>query len=155
MVYPIVVGIYICPVAGEKMQRVQQVKAIAGFGLEDDRYCIGEGSWNVGKPGTRQVTLMSARVFKGTPFEYGDARRNIFVEGVELPRLIGEDFQIGEVELRGFKYCYVCGRPGGISGKPDFVSTFWERGGIIAEITKGGIICTGSQIILPAKLQTT
>lgn len=151
----IVLGIYICPAKGKKMQRVQQVEAIAGKGLKGDRYFLGKGSWNKGRQGERQVTLMNAQFFLGTPFTYANARRNIFVDGIELPRLIGEDFWIGEVKLHGVKYCYVCDRPGKISRKPEFAKTFWERGGIIATITQGGIICTGNEIILPQKLQTT
>ncbi|MSU60617.1 MAG: hypothetical protein EXS52_01730 [Candidatus Staskawiczbacteria bacterium] len=154
-IMPLVIAIFICPKAGGRMKRVQQVEAIAGQGLRGDRYRFGKGSWNSGKKGTRQLTLMNAEFFLGTPFTFADARRNIFTDGVELSRLWGEDFEIGEVEVRGIKYCYPCNRPSDISGKPNFAKIFRERGGLIVEIRKGGVICTGSQIILPKKLQTT
>lgn len=54
-----VTAIYISPIAGGQMKHVEIVKAIAGAGLEGDRYCAGEGSFNKGRPGKRQVTLIN------------------------------------------------------------------------------------------------
>ncbi len=41
------------PVAGQPMQRVSEVEAIAGSGLKGDRYASAEGSFNKGKLGVR------------------------------------------------------------------------------------------------------
>ena len=57
-----VIAICICPIAGEKMQRAQEVEAIAGSGLKGDRYSTGEGSFNKGAQGKRQVTLINSRL---------------------------------------------------------------------------------------------
>ena len=134
------------------MQQVQEVKAIVGQGLEGDRYATGEGSFNKGKLGNRQVTLMNAIFFKESGFEFEDSRRNIFVEGVELMWLIGKEFQIGTARFRGVKYCDPCTRPSTLSGKSiSFKEMFFDRGGLIAEVIEGGDIKTGNQLIPPSK----
>lgn len=148
----IVKAICISPVAGEPMQEIIEVEAIAGQGLKGDRYSIGTGSFNKDKQGVRQVTLMNSIFFAGSGFEFKDSRRNLFVEGVELMWLIGREFQVGTARFRGVKYCDPCTRPNKLSGKAmSFKETFFDRGGLIAEIIKDGIIRVGDQIIPPPK----
>lgn len=145
-------AICIGPVAGGPMQEIPEVEAIAGQGLKGDRYTIGEGSFNKGKRGVRQVTLMNSIFFERSGFEFKDSRRNIFVEGVELMELIGKEFLIGTARFRGVKYCDPCTRPSKLSGKTkSFKETFFDRGGLIAEIIEGGVIKTGDQVIPPHK----
>lgn len=147
-----VVAIYIVPKAQEPMMRVESVLAIAGQGLEGDRYCRGEGSFNRGKQGKRQVTLINARFFAGTQFQYEHSRRNIVVDGVELMRTIGEEFQIDGVVLRGIKYCEPCQTPNKLARIPEnFQYTFADRGGVVAEILKGGVISILSVVVPPPK----
>jgi hypothetical protein len=93
-------AICICPTAGGPMQQVVEVEAMAGQGLKGDRYTTGEGSFNKGKTGVRQVTLMNTIFFEGSGFEFKDSCRNLFVEGVELMWLIGREFQIGTARFR-------------------------------------------------------
>lgn len=154
-----VVSMCICPIAGAPMQHVYEATAIEGQGLKGDRYCVGEGSFNQGKVGDRQVTIMNAKFFADTrhSFRYADSRRNIFTLGVEVMDLIGNDFRIGEVWLHGVKYAYTCGRPSMLCGKPGFDDVFHDLGGIVAQITKGGIIHMGDTVIPPErkKIQTT
>lgn len=136
-----VVAICIFPVAkSTEMQSVTKINAIAGAGLEGDRYAKGEGSFNRkrGGMGHRQVSLMNARFFKGTPFEYVDSYRNIFTEGVEILWLIGREFTIGTARFRGLKYLDPCEIPSKRSGKPGFKETFFDCGAIIAEVIESG-----------------
>lgn len=147
-----VVALCIGPVAGGSMQLMEEVKAIAGQGLKGDRYASGEGSFNKGKQGNRQVTLMNTIFFDGSGFEFRDSRRNIFVQGVELMWLIGREFQIGTARFRGVKYCDPCTRPSKLSGKQkSFKETFFDRGGLIAEVIGSGVIKTGDPVIPPPK----
>ena len=147
-----VTAIYICPVAGGTMCQVTNIEAIAGQGLKGDRYATGEGSFNEGKQSVRQVTLMNSIFFEKSGFEFKDSRRNLFVEGVELMWLIGRGFQIGTAHFRGVKYCDPCNRPSKLSGKEkSFKETFFDRGGLIAEIIEGGVIKVGDLIIPPPK----
>lgn len=151
-----VVAIFISPAAGEPMQAVQQVEAIAGVGLEGDRYAIGEGSFNRGRRGKRQVTLINEAFFDGSGFDFMDSRRNIVTRGVELMWLIGREFQIGTARFRGLKYCDPCARPNKLGGEKLrnarlFSEAFHDRGGLIAEVIESGIIKTDDPIIPPPK----
>lgn len=147
-----VVAICICPAAGAAMQHLDEVEAIAGVGLLGDRYALGEGSFNKGSPGKRQVTLINGIFFPNSGFQYADARRNLVTLGVELMWLIGREFQVGEARLRGVKYCDPCLRPGKLAGrKESFKEAFHDRGGLVAEILQGGLIKVGSPVIPPPK----
>ncbi len=148
----IVKAICVGPVAGEPMQEILEVEAVVGQGLKGDRYSTGEGSFNKGQQGSRQVTMMNAIFFAGSGFEFKDSRRNIFIEGVELMWLIGREFQIGRARFRGVKYCDPCRRPSKLSGNSkSFQETFFDRGGLVAEVIVGGIIKTGDPVIPPPK----
>ncbi len=147
-----VVAICLSPAAGAPMQQVEEVEAVAGQGLKGDRYATGEGSFNKGKQGNRQVTLINAQFFPESGFDYIDSRRNLIVSGVELMWLIGREFVIGNARIRGVKYCDPCLRPSKLSGKErSFKESFWDRGGLIAEVIEGGIIRTGDSVIPPEK----
>ncbi len=147
-----VVAICICPIAGGKMQQVNEVKAIPEKGFEGDRYATGEGSYNKGKQGNRQVTFMNGIFFEGSGFEYTDSRRNIISSGVELMWLIGKKFRIGQACFEGVKYCDPCRRPDALAGKRrDFKKAFFDRGGLIANVIEGGVIKIGDSIKTPPK----
>lgn len=134
------------------MEQLQQVRALVGQGLEGDAYARGEGSFNKGERGRRQVTLINGLFFEGTAFEYKDSRRNIITTGVELMWLIGREFQIGNARFRGLKYCDPCTRPSKLAGKKQsFKKAFYDRGGLVAEVIEEGDICEGDGIIVPKK----
>lgn len=147
-----VVALCICPVAGGQMQSVEAVEAVAGAGLRGDRYCTGQGSFNKGKPGNRQVTLINARFFPGRSFTYLETRRNIVTDGVELMWLIGREFEIGNARMRGVKYCDPCNRPSKLAGKSEsFMENFSDCGGLMAEVLGDGLIRVGDAIIPPPR----
>jgi hypothetical protein len=151
---PRVINIFICPTAGEPMQRVPSVRAIAGAGLEGDRYAIGAGSFNKGEEnrGKRQVTLIHARFFERSTFKPIESRRNILVDNMELMWTIGREFRLGAALIRGVKYCDPCDRVSRLANKrASFKLEFQDCGGLIAEIVEGGLIIPGDSIILPPK----
>ena len=148
----VVKAICITAVAGEPMEEVSEVEAIIGQGLKGDRYATGEGSFNVGSQGSRQVTFMNAIFFEGSGFDFRDSRRNLFIEGVELMWLIGREFQVGTARFRGIKYCDPCQRPSKLSGKSkSFKEVFFDRGGLIAEVIETGVIRLGDEVTPPPK----
>lgn len=148
----IVKAICITAVAGGLMEEVSEVEAVTGQGLKGDRYATGEGSFNVGSQGSRQVTFMNAIFFEGSGFDFRHSRRNLFVEGVELMWLIGREFQVGTARFRGIKYCDPCQRPSKLSGKSkSFKEVFFDRGGLIAEVIETGVIRLGDEVTPPPK----
>lgn len=135
---PIVLEIFISPEKGVSMQPVQEALAHKGKGLEGDRYASPEGgSWNAGKPGKRQVTLIDIASFEGTGFTPSESRRNIVTKGINLMNLLGNpdahtDLYIGDAIFRVVKYCDPCARPGNLCNKESFKELFSpDRGGII------------------------
>jgi len=150
---PRVIGIFVCPVAGERMQEVLEVEAIVGAGLKGDRYCTGQGSFNSKSGvGNRQVTLINGLFFEGSGFYYPESRRNIVTMDVELMWLVGKEFQIGSAKFRGVKYCDPCNRPNTLCGKErSFKEAFFDCGGIIAEVIEGGLIRVADVVIPPSK----
>jgi len=134
------------------MEFKRDVEAIAGVGLKGDRYANAQGSYNKGKPGKRQVTLINHCFFKDTSFKFDECRRNIITKDVELMWLIGREFKIGEAVFLGVKYCDPCQRPSKLAGKVvNFQRSFYDRGGLVADVVTGGLIKSGSAIIPPKK----
>lgn len=151
--------IYIAPEAGAPMQKVQDVHAIAGVGLQGDRYASSEGFWQTvpkTRDTVRHVTLISREAIQeanaefGTHFDPIDTRRNLVVEGIEnLMNLIDQEFQFGEVRMRGIEECTPCKRPSDLSAKSNFSKAFKPngRGGLRAEILTSGVIRQGDEMI--------
>jgi MOSC domain-containing protein YiiM len=148
-----ILAIFIAPAAGSPMQSVSEVEAIAGSGLKGDRYALGQGSFNKNAGiGKRQVTLINAKFFIGSGFEYADSRRNLVVTGLELMLLIGKEFRIGEARMRGIKYCDPCQRPSTLSGKTEnFQDVFHDHAGLVAEVIEGGLIRVGNLLTPPPR----
>ena len=93
------------------------------------------------------------KIFLKSGFEYVDSRRNIVTSDIDLMWLIGREFQIGNsVRMRGLKYCDPCNRPSKLSGKKkNFKETFFDCGGLIAEIIEGDLIKVTDLVISPPK----
>lgn len=152
-------GIYISPDKGLPMQKVHQVVAIEGQGLEGDRYTKGLGFWqnvpNVREGAVRQVTLISSKDIEeasreaGTSFKPEDTRRQILIAGdINLRDLIGKKFRIGDVEMLGVEECKPCKRPSELSGKDGFETAFRNRGGLRAQILNFGVIKEGQEMVV-------
>ena len=97
------------------------------------------------------MTLINDLFVHGSGFNYLQTRRNIVVEDIELMDQIGHEFQIDDVVLRGIKYCDPCMRPSSlIDTHKSFRANFYDRGGLVADIIKGGPIKVGS-IVIPRR----
>jgi MOSC domain-containing protein YiiM len=62
-----------------------------------------------------------------------------------LNHLVGREFQIGDVRLRGLKLCEPCSHLQQLTGKP-MIKALLHRGGLRAEILIGGTIKPGDRI---------
>ena len=88
------------------MEERSSVHAMAGRGLEGDRYERGEGSYSrLARVAARHVSLIAREAIEAAnaelvqrgliPFEMQETRRNIVVEGVDVYGLLGKEFRIG------------------------------------------------------------
>ena len=140
----VVVAIHIGPKRLEPMMAVAEVKAVAGAGLEGDRYAREQGSFSEKLP-NNQVTLIESEALEAAERDYqlevsaAESRRNILTSGVALNHLVGREFLIGSVRLRGLKLCEPCGHLKKLTNK-EVIRALKHRGGLRAEILEGGLI---------------
>jgi MOSC domain-containing protein YiiM len=121
-----------------------EVAALEGKGLEGDRYAEGRGTFS-NKPATgRHVTLVEAEaleaVAKTMDIGFDVTRRNIVTRGVPLNHLVDSHFMVGEVHLRGMRLCEPCSHLSRLASNDELKTAFLHRGGLRAEIIKGGTI---------------
>ncbi|MFN4218846.1 MAG: MOSC domain-containing protein [Candidatus Bipolaricaulia bacterium] len=147
-----VVSIHITEQATGTMKSVAAVRAVAGRGLEGDRYFLGTGTKS-SKPGPdREVTLIEIEAIEALERDYGvklspgDARRNIVTRGVALNHLVGKEFRVGEAVLRGIRLCEPCQHLVQLTGQEKVLPGLVHRGGLRAQIVRDGIIRVGDTL---------
>jgi MOSC domain-containing protein YiiM len=141
-----VISIHIASTVGAPMQPVPAVRAVAGKGLEGDRYFKGEGFYSESGGPVREVTLIEAEVFERLEHDHhlvldpGETRRNILTQGVPLGHLIGRTFRVGSVVLRGVEISEPCQHLVEVTGKQPLRSSLIHRAGLHAQILTDGVI---------------
>ena len=140
-------AICIAPEGGTTMQALNEVTAIAGVGLDGDRYAKGIGFYSPRPtdPGAREVTLIEAETLDALNLSTVEHRRNLTVRGVRLPELIGQRFTIGRVTLEGVKDCPPCVHLEELTDK-QLVAAMATSGGLRARIVVGGTIRVGDPV---------
>jgi len=145
------VSIHIAAKAGAPVQLRQQVEAIPGRGLEGDRYSYGTGHWSNNRGVGREITLIEIEAVEALArenniqIELGVARRNLVTRGVPLNHLVGREFQVGGVRLRGTRLCEPCQYLEGLTIK-GLMAGLIHRGGLRANILSSGTIRVGDSI---------
>ena len=140
-----VVSLHIARDAAVPMESTHEVKAVAGQGLEGDRYFNGQGHWSETPGMSREVTLIELEAIEALERETsvaiapGAARRNVVTRGVPLNHLVGREFQVGAVRLRGARLCEPCAYLEGLT-QQGVQAGLIHRGGLRAEIVSGGTI---------------
>jgi MOSC domain-containing protein YiiM len=153
-----VVGLFISPGIGKRMQARAMVRAVAGQGLQGDRYALGLGSYSrLPRQIVRHVSLIGREAMAAAneeliqrgvaPFEPDETRRNIVIEGVDVYALLDREFRISAVRLRGTDITRPCQVPSAAAGKTGFKEAFHDRGGILAEVLSNGLISVGDVLI--------
>jgi MOSC domain-containing protein YiiM len=146
------VSIYTAPAAGAPVVRQPAVRAVAGRGLEGDRYWQGEGSFSRWPGKGRDVTLIAAEAVREAEAEFGvsmaagEHRRNLVVEGVTLADLRGVRFQVGEATFEGVRLCAPCKYLVRVTGQPEAFEALVGRGGLRAAVVKGGEVREGDAV---------
>lgn len=150
------VAIYIAAKKAEPLTSLKKVKAVAGQGLEGDRYFLKAGTFTkVHEPNRpdRQVTLIEEEALAaareaGSDVKPAVSRRNLLTRGVALNHLVGKEFLVGTVRLRGILLCEPCKHLEALS-VPGARERLIHRGGLRAEILDGGVLNVGD-LISPA-----
>ena len=145
------VGIYTAAEAGATLAPNTELRAIEGIGLDGDRYAIEVGKYSDREGPHRQVTFIEREVIAAVNNEAGvelgehETRRNLVTEGVPLNHLVGETFRVGDVVFRGIKTCPPCAYLEKLT-RPGVRAALENRGGLHAEIVRGGTLRIGDEI---------
>lgn len=147
------VAIAIAESATTPMRTVNQARALAGRGLEGDRYAAKAGTFTPADDTLRgyDLTLIESEVLDqltlsgGGKLSYTDARRNVITRGVDLNALVGRRFRIGGVECIGQRLCEPCSHLERLTDK-GVLRSLIHRGGLRADILSDGDIQVGSII---------
>jgi hypothetical protein len=129
------------------------VRAIAGRGLEGDRYFSGTGTFSPQpqKPDF-EITLIESEAIaafvatSGLAFTAYDARRNVVTEGIALNDLVGREFLLGAVRIRAIRFCEPCNYLAKQT-HPEVLRGLVHRGGLRAQILTDGVITVGDAVV--------
>src|SRR5437763_9169584 len=138
-------AIFISAAHGDMPHAVESVTAIAGQGLEGNRY------FDTGRP-EQELTLIEAEQLEQIAAEDGldiDAAatgRNLLTRGVDLNALVGKRFRVGALECRGIELCEPCTT---LQARtvPDAIKVLTHRAGLNAAILVGGEVRPGDAVV--------
>ena len=141
-----VIEIGIANIKGNQIQNVNQVEALKGKGLLNDR------KFNENNQKERQITLIeieNINYFNNiskTNIPPLDFRRNIITENIRLNELVGEEFFVGNVKLKAHDLCRPCKYLQDKLKQNNFIKEFLHTGGLRCEILANGKINVGDII---------
>jgi MOSC domain-containing protein YiiM len=135
------------------MERVEEISAVVGGGIEGGRYKEGTGYW------TRfgdvcEVTLIEGEDLDeiereaGLRGKNGEHRRNIITRGVRLEELRGTRFRVGEAVLEYDRPHPPCKHIQDLTEPGMRRAIRRRRGGICARVVEGGRIRMQDEIIV-------
>ena len=142
----------IAPLVEAPMKLVEEAHALAGRGLEGDRYANGTGTFSprgAHRPGY-ELTLIAAEVVeeltaRDAHLDFASTRRNVLTRGIDVNALVGRDFSIGDVQCRGLRLAEPCAHLERLQG-PGLLRPLIHRGGLRVDILNDGYIAQGSPI---------
>jgi MOSC domain-containing protein YiiM len=148
---PTVVSLHIAPGARQPTVAVNEVHAVPGKGLAGDRYFNQTGTFSTHPAGDNELTLIEIEAIDAlrgeskVELDPGEARRNIVTRAVALNHLVGREFRIGTVSLRGIRLCEPCSHLESLT-KPGVKSGLVHRGGLRAQVLTEGAIRVGDKV---------
>ena len=128
------------------MQELEQVQVGETFGIEGDLR---------GKPGNRQVTVLSVESWRqacaaaGAELPWTTRRANLLLEGLLFEKnMVGQILSIGEVQLQITKETVPCFRMDEAHpGLQEALKPHW-RGGVCCKVISGGLVQVGDAVRL-------
>jgi hypothetical protein len=126
------------------LERVASAAAVAGRGLQGDRYHDGRGTFS-GKGRGYELTLVEAEVLDSIDLPWEQARRNVVTRGIAVNALVGRRFRIGAVECIGRRLAEPCAHLEKLA-RHGLLRPLVHKGGLRADILVGGSIATGDEV---------
>jgi MOSC domain-containing protein YiiM len=139
----VVEQIAIAPEMEQLPQPVDRVRAVAGKGLEGDRY-FDSGP-------ERAITLIEAEALEGLLADTGielshqASRRQVLTRGIDLNVLVGQRFRVGDVLCEGVELCEPCNHLQGLT-QPGVLRGMVHRAGLRGRVLEGGTIAPGDAV---------
>ncbi len=145
-------AIFIAPNSADEMISLSRVRAFADRGLEGDRFF--RASWNAVNRSDKAVSLIEDEVLALGAKELGVeglgklSRRNIVTRGVALIDLLGREFSVGSVRMRGIRLFEPCAHLVKVSKLKGIFKALEHRSGLKAAILSDGVIQVGDAVVL-------
>jgi MOSC domain-containing protein YiiM len=138
-------AIYLSAKKGDVPQPVERVCAVAGQGLEGNRYFSEKL-----KPGQAltliaQEALDDGREASGIELNAQESGRNVLTTGIDLNGLVGRRFKVGDIECVGVELCEPCVTLQGRT-RPGVIKAYVHRAGLNADILSDGEIAVGDAV---------
>lgn len=142
------------------MQERDVARAVPGRGLEGDRYFAGAGAFSGQAAAGREVTevtLIEDEVIEHLRDDLSidvravDSRRNLVTRSVALNDLVGVEFSVGDVRLRGAGLCEPCVSLVQSPEKRHLLRGLVHKGGLRAQILTAGTIAVGDRVDVVAE----
>ena len=132
-------------------QAHQSVCVVAGAGIDGDRY------FDRHEEAGQNITLIEAEEVERFNAEHGQRHdpsatgRNLVTRGVRLNALVGMEFMVGDVRLRGVELCEPCLGLGEALATPELspaqvVKALVHRAGLRADVLSTGEVCVGAKV---------
>ena len=135
----------------ESQTEYERVEVVAGAGIKGDRYFDRRD-----EPG-QNITLIEAEEIESFISEYQRApdlsisNRNIVTRGVRLNDLVGKEFMVGDIMLRGVELCEPCLGLGKALASPELpaaqvVKRLLHKAGLRVDVLSSGSLACGAKI---------
>ena len=141
-----VLKICVTNISSEEMQDVTNVEVIANKGIVNDRYFSENNDQDL------QITLIESEnidyynKISETKISYINFRRNIITKGIQLNDLVGKEFLIGNIKVKGHRLCDPCRYLQEKLEQKNLVKKLLNRGGLRCEILTDGTISVNDPI---------
>lgn len=143
--------IYIRQTPGAPQVERDRVTVVADAGIEGDRYFGHHDERG------QNITLVEAEEIEaftrehGRPHDLSITGRNLVTRGVRLNKLVGREFVVGNVRLRGVELCEPCLGLGTALASAELtpasvVKRFLARAGLRADVLSSGVIERGALV---------
>ena len=132
--------------SGKPPISVNQIEAIKGKGLKDDRHFKENNNKECHLTLIEIENINNYNKISNTKISSINFRRNIVTEGIKLNDLLNKDFFIGKVRVRGHDLCRPCKHLQEILNQKNLIKEFIRKGGLRCEILSTGTIFINDNI---------